>query len=353
MSCNGSKTLNYRGIYYAEGVLKQFAELRDRLLELKVLKTGDLGENQNWAGISANYSTVFNLVGLPYILVKGISEIIRENFYQMEDINLSLVPESNKYYDELNKVYEGSGNKGFQYFNLFRRFYYSVTEELKQALLKASQRDADRVKKTGYSFTLDTSLDNICVLSNAKENDYTKMGLRIPGEDGTKFVQVDGRDMIRMSNNGAIAASNSGSVTVVINIPSEKVEDLGNRIYPIVSTYEGKPIKTSGWINAKELIGVLKNDYNATMSSTVVDLEALYRRACEVKEHCLQPAEYIVVGKNKAWEIVACALKGIWPASVAKAETPAEASNLTVLTARGLAGRSGDKSKASVVRKAA
>lgn len=355
MACSSAKAFNFKGIYFALEIQKQLNELRDRLLDLKVLKTGDLGENQNWAGISANYSTVFNLVGLPYILVKGISEIIRDNFYHMEEINLALIPESNKYYEELNKVYDGSGNKGFQYFNLFRRFYYSVMTELREALIKASQKDVERAKKTGASFSFETSLDNIVVLSNAKENDYTKMGLRIPDEDGTKFVQIDGRDMIRTANNSAAAVANPSSVNcpVVVNIPYEKVEDLGNRIYPIVSTYEGKPIKTAGWISAKELINMLKNDYDAVVSNNIVDLEPFYERAHTIHQQCLQPAAYVIVGKNKAYELIACAGRGVWPASVVKATTGADASSLTLVTARGLAGRSNSDKTKSVVRKAA
>ena len=45
--------LNYKGRYYAKEILKDLSDIRDRLCELKILKTSDLGENTNLAAISA------------------------------------------------------------------------------------------------------------------------------------------------------------------------------------------------------------------------------------------------------------------------------------------------------------
>ena len=111
--------LNYKGRYYTKEILKDLSVIRDKLCELKILKTSDLGENTNLAAISASISTE-----LSSILVKGYSENIKDSFYYMGEENLSNLPEANKYYEELKKVYDllSEGNykklKNFDYYLL-------------------------------------------------------------------------------------------------------------------------------------------------------------------------------------------------------------------------------------------
>ena len=181
--------LNFKGRYYTKEILNYLSAIRNELCDHKILKTSDLGENTNLAAISASISTDFIPTSLPSITVKGYSENIKDSFYYMGEENLINLPEASKYYEDLKKVCESSScNKGFEYFKLFYRYNYSVTNSLKEALLKAEKGEGVPVKRKGASFLFDTSLDNIAVLSGVKD-DYSKMGLKIPGSE-EKFIHI-------------------------------------------------------------------------------------------------------------------------------------------------------------------
>ena len=70
--------LNYKGRYFTKEILKDLSVIRDKLCELKILKTTDLGENTNLAAISASISTDFVSTEFSSILVKGYSENIKD-----------------------------------------------------------------------------------------------------------------------------------------------------------------------------------------------------------------------------------------------------------------------------------
>jgi len=328
--------LNYKGRYYTKEILKCLNEMRDKLCELKILKTNDLGENTNLAAISSSISTDFISTELSSILVKGYSENIKDYFYYMGEENLLNLPEANKYYDDLKKVYESdSSNKGFEYFKLFYRYNYSITKSLKEALLKAERGDSVPSKRKGASFSFETCLDNIAVLSGNRD-DYSKMGIKIPGSDG-KFVQIDGNDMYRSKATSAAAANPStATISVIINIPYNDEKEISKKIYPVVSTYKGKPIEKVSMISATELIDMLKSDYSATSSNIIVDMEPFYEQAEKVSRQSLQSVVYFVTGKNKAYNVIDCQKHGEWPFGVIKANSTSELSNVALLTARSL-----------------
>lgn len=327
--------LNYKGRYYTKEILRDLSVIRDKLCELKILKTNDLGENTNLAAISASISTDFISTELSSILVKGYSENIKDSFNFMGEENLANLPEASKYYDDLKKVYESnSSNKGFEYFKLFYRYNYSVTNCLKEALLKAEKGEGVPTKRKGSSYSFDTSLDNVIVLTGIKD-DYSKMGLKHPDSDG-KYIQIDGNDMYRGKVTSAAALTNPSSVnvSVVVNIPYNDEKEIPKKIYPIVNTYKGKPIEIVGMISASELIEILKEDYNATSSNFIVDLEPFYEQAEKVARQSLQGVVYFVTGKNKAYRVIDCQKLGEWPSGVIKANNSADLSNVTLLTKR-------------------
>lgn len=325
--------LNYKGRYYAKEILKDLSDIRDRLCELKILKTSDLGENTNLAAISASISTDFVSTEFSSIMVKGYSENIKDSFYYMGEENLSNLPDANKYYEDLKKVYEGNGsNKGFEYFKLFYRYHYSVMTCLKEALLKAEKGEGVPTKRKGASFSFDTSVDNITVLSGTKD-DYSKMGIRILPNGEGKFVQIDGNDMYRSKATGA-STPGAANTSVVVNISYMDEKETTKKFYPVVSTYKGKPIEIVGMITAAELIEMLKTEYNATSSNMIVDLEPFYEQAEKISRQSLQGVVYFVTGKNKAYRVIDCQKLGEWPYGVIKANTISDLSNVTLLTKR-------------------
>ena len=327
--------LNYKGRYYTKEILKDLSVIRDKLCELKIIKTSDLGENTNLAAIATSISTDFISTEYSSILVKGYSENIKDSFYYMGEENLINLPEASKYYDDLKKVYESnSSNKRFEYFKLFYRYNYSVTNSLKEALLKAEQGEGVPTKRKGASFSFETALDNVTVLSGVKD-DYSKMGLRLPNGDG-KFIQIDGNDMYRGKISSAAAVTNPSSVTVpvIINIPFKDEKEIPKKIYPVVSTYKGKPIEIVGMISASELIDILREDYGATSSNVIVDMEPFYEQAEKIARQSLQGVVYFVTGKNKAYRVIDCQKQGEWPFGVIKANNTADLNNVTLLTKR-------------------
>lgn len=326
--------LNYKGRYYAKEILKDLSDIRDRLCELKILKTSDLGENTNLAAISASISTDFVSTEFSSILVKGYSENIKDSFYYMGEENLSNLIDANKYYEDLKKVYESnSSNKGFEYFKLFYRYHYIVNKSLKEALLKAEKGEGVPVKRKGASLSFDTNLDNIAILSGSKD-DYSKMGIRILPDGDGKFVQIDGNDMYRSKATGSSSNPSVSNTSVVINISYNDEKELTKKFYPVVSTYKGKPIEIVGMISAAELITMLKNEYNATASNIIVDLEPFYEQAEKIARQSLQGVVYFVTGKNKAYRVIDCQKLGEWPNGVIRANTISDLNNVTLLTKR-------------------
>jgi len=325
--------LNYKGRYYGKEILKDFSVMRDKLCELKILKTNDLGENTNLAAISASISTDFISTELSSILVKGYSENIKDSFYYMGEENLINLPEASKYYEDLKKVYESnSSNKGFEYFKLFYRYNYSVTKCLKEALLKAEKGEGVPSKRKGSSFSFDTSLENVAILSGTKD-DYSKMGLKLPGSDN-KFIQIDGNDMYRSKATGASSNPSNANVSVVINIPYNDEKEIPKKIYPVVSTYKGNPIEIVEMISAAALIDILKESYNATSSNIIVDMEPFYEQAEKISRQSLQGVVYFVTGKKKVYRVMDCQKLGEWPHGVIKANNVTDLSNVTLLTKR-------------------
>ncbi len=326
--------LNYKGRYYTKEILKDLSVIRDKLCELKILKTNDLGENTNLATISASISTDFISTELSSIIVKGYSENIKDSFYYMGEENLVNLPEASKYYEDLKKVYESnSSNKGFEYFKLFYRYNFAVTKSLKEALLKAEKGEGVPSKKKGISFSFDTSLDNVAVLSGIKD-DYSKMGIKVPDSDG-KFVQIDGNDMYRSKvSSAALSNPSSVNVSVVINIPYKDEKEISKKIYSVVSTYRGKPIEIVGMISANELMDMLRDSYRATSSNIIVDMEPFYEQAEKIARQSLQGVVYFVTGKNKAYRVIDCQKLGEWPNGIIKANNVADLNNVTLLTKR-------------------
>jgi hypothetical protein len=251
----------------------------------------------------------------------------------MGEENLLNLSEANKYYDDLKKIYESdSSNKGFEYFKLFYRYNYVVTKCLKEALLKAERGENVPSKRKGASFSFDTNSDNITVLSGTRD-DYSKMGIKIPDSDG-RFIQIDGNDMYRSKVSSSASSTGSSNISVVINIPYEDERDISKKIYPVVSTYKGKPIEKVSMISATELIEMLKNDYNATASNIIVDMEPFYEQAEKISRQSLQGVVYFVTGKNKAYRVIDCQKLGEWPYGVIKANSTSDLSNVTLLTKR-------------------
>lgn len=329
--------LNYKGKYYAKKVLKELGIIRDRLCELKILKTSDLGEQTNLTAISAGISTDFASNNIASVLVKGYSEIIRENFYVMGEENLANLPEASKYYEDLNKVYDSdSSNKGFEYFKLFVRYNYVINNCLRTALLKADRFEGVPSKRKGASFSFDTNLSNVIALSNTKE-DYTKMGLRLPDSEG-KFIQIDGSDMYKgkVSNSAAAVNPSSVNVPVIINITYNDEKELSKKLYPIVSTYKNRPIDKVEMISGAEFVTILKEGYNATMSNAIVDMEAFYEQADKIARQKIQDVEYFVTGKNRLFTIPNCQKKGEWPMCVINANSSSDLGNVNLLTPRDL-----------------
>ena len=326
--------LNYKGRYYTKEILKDLSVIRDKLCELKILKTSDLGENTNLAAISASISTDFISTELSSILVKGYSENIKDSFYYMGEENLVNLPEANKYYEELKKVYESdSSNKGFEYFKLFYRYNYSITKCLKDALVKAEKGESLPVKRKGSSFCFDTCLDNIAILSTTRD-DYSKMGIRVPNDE-SKFIQIDGNDMYRSkATSAAVANPSTSTISVVVNIPYNDEKELSKKIYTVVNTYKGKPMDKVGMISALELIEILKDNYNATSSNIIVDMEPFYEQAEKISRQSLQGVVYFVTGKNKAYRVIDCQKLGEWPYGVIKANNISDLNNVTLLTKR-------------------
>ena len=327
--------LNYKGRYYAKEIKKQLIIIKDFLCEYKILKTSDLGENTNLANISASISTDFTATEIAAVLVTGYSENIRDSFSYMGEENLANLPEASKYYEDLNKIYESnSSNRGFEYFKLFYRCQYSVINCIENALL-ASEKIGTTAKRKGASFSFDTSLDNVIYL-NSNRDDYTKVGLRYPGSEG-KFIQIDKNDIYRSKVSSAAALSNPSSVnvSVIVNIPYKEEKELAKKLYPVVSTYKNRPIETVEIIPATEFIEILKEEYNATSSNVIVDMEAFYEQADKVSKQMLKEVVFFVTGKNKAYRVIDCEKKGEWPASVIKANSVSDLGNVQLLTKKG------------------
>lgn len=324
--------LNYKGRYYAKEILKELGIIRDVLCERKILKTSDLGEHTNLATISASISTDFLSTEIASVLVKGYSENIKDNFYFMGEENLSNLPETSKYYEDLLKVYEsGSNNKGFEYFKLFYRYNYAVSQCLKNAILKAERSEGIPMKKKGASFSFDTAFGNVIVLSHNKE-DYTKMGLRLPNSEG-KFIQIEGCDMYKGKVTSTASVPNA-SIPVIINVTYNDEKELAKKLYPIISTYKDRPIDKVEMISGTELVSILKEYYEATSSNVIVDMEAFYEQADKVARQSLQEAAYFVTGKHKAYRVIECEKIGEWPLGVIKANNASDLNNVTLLTKR-------------------
>lgn len=324
--------LNYKGRYYTKAILNDLTKMRDNLCNLNILKTKDLGENMNLASLSASISTDFISTDFSSIVVNGYSQNIKDYFYYMGEENLVNIPEANKYFEDLKKIYENNSiNKAYEYYKLFRRYYCSVTSCLKEALVKAERGEGVPIKRKGASFSFDTSLDNVSVLSTVRD-DYSKMGLRLPNGEG-KFVQIDGNDMYRSKTTGASATNPSNvNVSVVVNIPYNDEKEISKKIYPVVSTYKGKTIEIVGMISASELIEVLKENYGATASNILVDMEPFYEQAEKISRQSLQSVVYFVTGKSKVYRVIDCQKLGEWPNGIVKSDFK----NATLLTSRGL-----------------
>ena len=323
--------LNYKGKYYAKQILREITLIRDKLSELRIIKTSDLGEHTNLAVISASISTSFLSTELASVLVKSYSEFIKENFYIMGEENLSNLPEASKYYEELIKVYDSnSNNKGFEYFKLFSRYHYSVSKCLHEALMKAERFEGIPSRRKGSSFSFDTTVDNMTFLKTSRE-DYTKLGLRIPNSE-EKFIQLDSRDVYRGKVSASASSSNSVSMPVIINIAYNDEKELAKKLYPVVSTYKNRPIDKVEMISGAELVSILKEYYGATVSNVIVDMEAFYEQADKVARQNLQEAAYFITGKHKAYRVIDCEKIGEWPIGVIKATSPADLGNVSLLT---------------------
>lgn len=323
--------LNYKGKYYAKQILREITLIRDKLSELRIIKTSDLGEHTNLAVISASISTSFLSTELASVLVKSYSEFIKENFYIMGEENLSNLPEASRYYEELIKVYDSnSNNKGFEYFKLFSRYHYGVSKCLHEALMKAERFEGIPARRKGSSFSFDTSIDNMTFLRTSRE-DYTKLGLRLPNSE-EKFIQLDSRDVYRGKVSASATSSNNVSMPVIINIAYNDEKELAKKLYPVVSTYKNRPIDKVEMISGAELVSILKEYYNATTSNVIVDMEAFYEQADKVARQNLQEAAYFITGKHKAYRVIDCEKIGEWPIGVIKATSPADLGNVSLLT---------------------
>ena len=199
----------------------------------------------------------------------------------------------------------------------------------------ASEKIGTTAKRKGASFSFDTSLDNVIYL-NSNRDDYTKVGLRYPGSEG-KFIQIDKNDIYRSKVSSAAALSNPSSVnvSVIVNIPYKEEKELAKKLYPVVSTYKNRPIETVEIIPATEFIEILKEEYNATSSNVIVDMEAFYEQADKVSKQMLKEVVFFVTGKNKAYRVIDCEKKGEWPASVIKANSVSDLGNVQLLTKKG------------------
>ena len=326
--------LNNKGRYYAKQIRKEMTTVVDYLCEKNIMKTKDLGGNTNLAAISSSLSTDFLATETAAILVRGYSESIRSHFYCMGEENLANFPELRKYYDELNKVYDSkSNNKAFEYYKLIYRFHYDVMNCLEEAILKAERSENIPAKRKGSNFYFETCLDNIIFLTLNNE-DYSKVGLRLPNSDN-KFIQIDRTDIFK-GKVSETAANNpsSANVSVIINFVYNDEKELAKKLYPIVSTYDNKPIEITKMIPATEFISILKEEYNATSSNVVVDMEAFYEQADKIYRQNLQEAVFFVTGKNKCFRIMECEKKGEWPFGVIKATSTSDLTNVTLLTKR-------------------
>ena len=79
---------------------------------------------------------------------------------------------------------------------------------------------------------------------------------------------------------------------------------------------------------------MLKDEYSATASNIIVDMEPFYEQAEKISRQSLQGVVYFVTGKNKAYRVIDCQKLGEWPTGVIKANSISDLSNVTLLTKR-------------------
>ena len=320
--------LNNRGIYYAKLIVKGIDELKDKLITENILKPADLGANSSFADISSSVSTEFSGGSFASILVEGYSKLLYKYFYYMGQVNLEsneLAP-AYSYFKELRDVYESSSlNKPFNYYKKYRVWAFKAKSCLKSALEIAEIGKGIANKQYGSSYAFETDANNVICLSSNK--DFTKMGLKMPNEE-SKYIQIETNEIYREK----AGASNVNTTNVILNIIYNDEKEKNSKIYPIVTVYNNKPLEIVKMISALDLMEILKNDYKATWSNTIVDNEPLYKKLNEVGKQSLQPSLFYATGKNKVYQIFNCESENSWPSVILKGNL----SNITIFTIRSL-----------------
>lgn len=326
--------LNNKGIYYAKLIVKGIDDLKDKLINENILKPADLGTNSSLADISSSVSTEFSGGSFASILVEGYSKVFYKYFYHMGQINLDsaeLAP-AYSYFKELKDVYDSSSlNKPFNYYKKYRVWAFKAKSCLKAALEVAEQGRGVANKQRGSSYSFETAIEDVISFSNNRSEDFTKMGLKLPNSEG-KYIQIETNEIYKEKS----GASSASTINVILNIIYEDDKEKNSKIYPIVTVYNNKPLEIVKMISANDLIEILKNDYHATCSNTIIDNEPLYQKLNEVGSQSLQPAYFFATGKNKVHQICNCELENSWPGVILRANGPKDLANIPMFTVRSL-----------------
>lgn len=327
--------LNNKGVYYAKLIVNDIDDLKDVLINANILKPSDLGANSNLADISKSVSTEFSGDDTKTaFLMIGCSEKIYKNFYSMGSVNLEgaeLAPAYN-YFKELKSVYDAKTfPRSFNYYKKYVVWALAARTALKTALKKAELNEGIPNKLYGTSYSFEATHDSVISNFSIKGEDFTKVGLRLPNVEN-EYVQIESNEVYREK----CGSGNNPTSNVVVNIIYNDDKEKNSKIYPVISTFEGKAFKIIRMISANDLINMLTNDYKADVSTDIVDMEPLYKKLNEVWRQSLQPVYFFATGKNKVHTICKCESENAWPNSVLKATSSKDLSNITLFTKRSL-----------------
>jgi hypothetical protein len=350
--------LNYKGIYYAKDALEILDQIKDALIDFRIIKISDLNPQnaENLLKISNSVTTIELLENREAdIMIRGFSEELINSYKCMGKSNLSLPELSNvsTYYDELKKVKDNPQtiSKASHYLRLFFRYYMIVDSQLKTEVEKALMNKDNIPKTEGYSFAFQAGDNDVLTMPNPKEIkedffkgksffvknlDYNYIGIKVdnPKKESEDYILVPSDDVVFSKD------------TIYVNMPMKLVdgkpaqEDLKEKVYEVVSAYKGKRMvdSVSPLVSRGELISVLKNTYHAEISNRVYDNEPLYE-ALETLSISKANKKYTLIrtGKNTISHIRFSELKGQFAPAVLNARSATEImSNLNIMTPRDL-----------------
>ncbi len=326
--------LNEKGIYYGKLVVQGIDDLKDKLISENILKSADLGVNSSLADISSSVSTEFSGGSFASIIVEGYSKILYKNLYHMGQVNLDsseLAPAYN-YFKELRDVFESSSlNKPFNYYKKYRVWALQARSCIRRALDIAEAGIGVPNKQFGSSYAFEAKIEDVINFSGTASEDFTKVGLKLPGNEG-KYIEIETNELFKEKS----GASNVSTVNVILNVIYNDDKERNSKIYPVATVYNNKKLETVKMISANDLIEILKNDYKAVVSNTIVDNEILYKKLNEVGKQSLKPAFFFATGKSKVHPVCHCEYENSWPAVVLRANNVKDLNNISLYTIRSL-----------------